>query len=151
MNKNPNDYSYKGDEKFEIDAREYMFLNTIVQKSFEDYTKFYHPERFMYVDAKTSKPVKGPKQEDIDSGKVLMTLDEQATFAPNNIKIFYDAKMPREMLAATGCALDIHMRNIEKGIAKTREELTNQGTFKLDNNAPQQEPEAIEPEPVTAD
>lgn len=122
--KNPFEYGYLGNEEIKISANEFNLLRKAIDCGIEATQKIDYPEVLVYRDIETGKTVTSPKQEDIASGKVRLSTDKEATFNPDNAKIVYDGqKLKPEMLYATEMMLDIHIRNVESGVAKSKEEL----------------------------
>ena len=122
--KNPQQYGYTGEEKFEISSGEFQMLRLALEKGLQNGTKLEAQEVIVYLDAQTGEKVENPSREDIEMGKITLVTDKQATFAPENIKFSYDmTKISREMLLAQEILADIHLRNVESGVAKHVDEL----------------------------
>lgn len=122
--KNVYDYGYNGNEEITITAQEFTLLKLAVEQGITATQRIDYPEVTAYVSKTTGKNVKNPSKEDILASKVTLTTDKEATFTSENAKVTYDgAKLRPEMLYAQELVLDIHLRNIEAGIAKSAEEL----------------------------
>ncbi len=122
--KNPFEYGYLGDEKIEISANEFNLIRTALDHGIAATQKIDYVEITAYRDSETGKAVANPKEEDVASGKVRLITDKEATFHPSNAKVVYDGqKLKPEMLYASEMILDIHIRNVEAGIAKSKEQL----------------------------
>jgi hypothetical protein len=121
--KNPLNYGYLGDEKIEITAKEFIAMKTAVEQGINSTLESYLPEVTKYVNIETSKIVDNPSQEDLQSGKVTMVTDRDATFNPANVKYQYSTKLTPDMIMGQQLIMEIHERNVETGIAKSIEEL----------------------------
>lgn len=123
-NKNPQDYGYTGDERFEVSAREFMTFKMAVEAGIQATAEVYMPEVTKYVNTETAQEVLNPSADDVLSGKVVQVTDRQATFSERNIQIKYNAnKITKEMTAAQEMVFDIHSRNVESGVAKHIDQL----------------------------
>lgn len=121
--KNPLNYGYLGDEKIEITAKEFIAMKTAVEQGINSTLESYLPEVTKYVNVETSKIVDNPSQEDLQSGKVTMVTDRDATFNPMNVRYQYSTKLTPDMIMGQQLIMEIHERNVEIGVAKTLEEL----------------------------
>ena len=105
MEVNPNDYGYAGTEKITISAEEYMLFKVALEQGLLLTQNISYPALY--------------KEED---GKKYF--DNESTFSDENVKIEYDGKkLTKEMLIAQRLLVEIHLRNIEEGIAKSKEDL----------------------------
>lgn len=105
MNINPNDYGYTGTEKITISAEEYMLFKVALEQGLLLTQNISYPALY--------------KEED---GKKYF--DNESTFSDENVKMEYDGKkLTKEMLIAQSLLVEIHLRNIEEGIAKSKEDL----------------------------
>lgn len=121
---NPSEYGYTGEETFEISAKEFQLIKVALEQGLQNGIKMEAVEVKMYIDKETGEPVENPSELDLALGKVLVMTNKQATFDPENIKYVYDmTKISREMLVAQELITDIHLRNVESGVAKHREDL----------------------------
>jgi hypothetical protein len=122
--KNPSQYGYTGEERFEISASEFQLLKVALEQSLQNCIELKATEVKMYIDKDTQEKVENPSEQDLALGKILVMTDKQATFDPENINYTYDMKkLSREMLVAQEMITDIHLRNVEQGIAKHVDEL----------------------------
>lgn len=121
--KNPLNYGYLGDEKIEITAKEFIAMKTAVEQGINSTLESYLPEVVKYVNIETSKIVDNPSQEDLQSGKVTLVTDRDATFSPANVKYQYSTKLTPDMIMGQQLIMEIHERNVETGVAKSIEEL----------------------------
>lgn len=121
--KNPLNFGYLGDEKFEISAKEFIAMKSAIEQGINSTLESYLPEVTKYVDTVTSKIVESPSQEDIQSGKVVMVTDRDATFNPANVRYQYSTKLTPDMIMGQQLIMEIHERNVGLGIAKSMEEL----------------------------
>lgn len=121
--KNPMNYGYLGDEKFEITAKEFMAMKNAIEQGINSTLESYLPEVTKYVNIETSKIVENPSQEDLQSGKVTMVTDRDATFNPNNVRYQYSTKLTPDMIMGQQLIMEIHERNVGLGVAKSAEEL----------------------------
>jgi hypothetical protein len=121
--KNPLNYGYLGDEKIEITAKEFMAMKSAVEQGINATLESYLPEVTKYVNIETSSIVGSPTQEDLQSGKVTLVTDRDATFNPANVRYQYSTKLTPDMIMGQQLIMEIHERNVGIGIAKTLEEL----------------------------
>lgn len=121
--KNPLNYGYLGDEKIEITAKEFMAMKSAVEQGINATLESYLPEVTKYVSIETSSIVENPSQEDLQSGKVTLVTDRDATFNPVNVRYQYSTKLTPDMIMGQQLIMEIHERNVEIGVAKTLEEL----------------------------
>jgi hypothetical protein len=121
--KNPLNYGYLGDERIEITAKEFMAMKTAIEQGINSTLDSYLPEVTKYVDIESSKIVDNPSQEDLESGKVTLVTDRDATFNPRNVKYHYSTKLTPDMIMGQQLIMEIHERNVETGVAKSVEEL----------------------------
>jgi hypothetical protein len=121
--KNPLNYGYLGDEKIEITSKEFMAMKSAVEQGINATLESYLPEVTKYVNIETSSIVENPSQEDLQSGKVTMVTDRDATFNPANVRYQYSTKLTPDMIMGQQLIMEIHERNVETGVAKSIEEL----------------------------
>lgn len=121
--KNPLNYGYLGDEKIEITSKEFMTMKSAVEQGINATLESYLPEVTKYVNIETSSIVENPSQEDLQSGKVTIVTDRDATFNPVNVRYQYSTKLTPDMIMGQQLIMEIHERNVETGIAKSVEEL----------------------------
>jgi len=121
--KNPLNYGYLGDEKIEITSKEFMAIKSAVEQGINATLESYLPEVTKYVSVETSSIVENPSQEDLQSGKVTLVTDRDATFNPANVRYQYSTKLTPDMIMGQQLIMEIHERNVEIGVAKTLEEL----------------------------
>lgn len=121
--KNPMNYGYLGDEKIEITAKEFIAMKTAIEQGINSTLESYLPEVTRYVNIETSKIVDNPSQEDLQSGKVTMVTDRDATFNPANVRYQYSTKLTPDMIMGQQLIMEIHERNVGAGVAKSLEEL----------------------------
>ena len=121
--RNPLNYGYLGDERIEITAKEFMAMKTAIEQGINSTLDSYLPEVTKYVDIESSKIVDNPSQEDLESGKVTLVTDRDATFNPRNVKYHYSTKLTPDMIMGQQLIMEIHERNVETGVAKSLEEL----------------------------
>lgn len=78
-NQNPYEFIYKPGQKVEIDgellSKLISFMNNIVESN----TEYYFTDKYKFINTKTNKTVKNPKQEDLDSRKVVKVVDVEGT------------------------------------------------------------------------
>jgi hypothetical protein len=121
--KNPLNYGYLGDEKIEITAKEFIAMKSAIEQGINSTLESYLPEVIKYVNVETSKIVDNPSQEDLQSGKVTLVTDRDATFSPANVRYQYSTKLTPDMIGGQQLIMEIHERNVETGIAKSVEDL----------------------------
>jgi hypothetical protein len=121
--KNPMNYGYLGDEKLEITAKEFIAMKTAIEQGINATLESYLPEVVKYVNVETSKIIDNPSQEELQSGKVTMVTDRDATFSPRNVKYQYSTKLTPDMIMGQQLIMEIHERNVGLGLAKSMEEL----------------------------
>lgn len=132
--KNPLNYGYLGDEKIEITAKEFIAMKTAVEQGINSTLESYLPEVIKYVNIETSKIVENPSQEDLQSGKVTLVTDRDATFSPANVRYQYSTKLTPDMIMGQQLIMEIHERNVETGVAKSVEELQKASELTLVSN-----------------
>jgi hypothetical protein len=120
---NPMDYGYSGNEEVTITAAEFMLLKRAVEHGINATLETFLPEVTKYVNIETSELVDEFTEEDLTSGKVVLVTDREATFSPKNVKYQYNTKLTPDMIQSQELIMNIHERNIEKGVAKTVQEL----------------------------
>jgi hypothetical protein len=135
--KNPLNYGYLGDEKIEITSKEFMAMKTAIEQGINATLESYLPEVTRYVNIETSKIVESPSQEDLQSGKVTLVTDRDATFSPANVKYQYSTKLTPDMIMGQQLIMEIHERNVETGIAKSVEVLQKASELTLVPNESQ--------------
>jgi hypothetical protein len=137
--KNPLNYGYLGDEKIEITSKEFMAMKSAVEQGINATLESYLPEVTKYVNIETSKIVDNPSQEDLQSGKVTMVTDRDATFNPANVRYQYSTKLTPDMIMGQQLIMEIHERNVETGVAKSIEELQKASELTLVPQTDEQE------------
>ncbi len=121
--KNPLNYGYLGDERIEITAKEFIAMKTAIEQGINSTLESYLPEVTRYVNVETSKIVDNPSSEDLQSGKVTLVTDRDATFNPTNVRYQYSTKLTPDMIMGQQLIMEIHERNVNTGVAKSVEEL----------------------------
>lgn len=117
MNINPNDYGYLGNEDMTIKTSEYLLLKTAFQQAVDLTRNITYPSVY--------------KEEDGNR-----FFDTEATFADSNMVISYDGKkLTKEMLMSQELIVDLHFRNIETGVAKSKEQLEDAKNLKVEEVA----------------
>jgi hypothetical protein len=137
--KNPLNYGYLGDEKIEITSKEFMAMKSAVEQGINATLESYLPEVTKYVNIETSSIVENPSQEDLQSGKVTMVTDRDATFNPANVRYQYSTKLTPDMIMGQQLIMEIHERNVETGVAKSIEELQKASELTLVPQTDEQE------------
>jgi hypothetical protein len=100
-----------------------MLLKRAVEHGINATLETFLPEVTKYVNIETSELVDEFTEEDLTSGKVVLVTDREATFSPKNVKYQYNTKLTPDMIQSQELIMNIHERNIEKGVAKTVQEL----------------------------
>jgi hypothetical protein len=121
--KNPMNFGYLGDEQITISAKEFMALKVAVEHGINATAESYMPEVLRYLSTADGSHVENPSAEDIKLGVVVPVTDREATFNANNVKFKYSSKLTVDMVDAQQLIMEIHTRNVENGVAKSREEL----------------------------
>jgi hypothetical protein len=121
--KNPMNFGYLGDEQITISAKEFMALKVAVEHGINATAESYMPEVLRYLSTSDGSQVENPSAEDIRLGVVIPVTDREATFNASNVKFKYSSKLTVDMVDAQQLIMEIHTRNVENGIAKSREEL----------------------------
>lgn len=126
-------YGYTGEEVMEITSYEFQILKIAIEQAIRNTEEIKFPKKYFWVSTKTDKEIKNPSKKDIESGNVKKMFDRDATFSQNNMVETFDAsKLTRDMLEAQEIILQLHARNVEEGIAKSREELEKLNEIKLE-------------------
>lgn len=120
---NPLNYGYLGDEKIQITAKEFIAMKTAIEQGINSTLESYLPEVIKYVNVETSKIVENPSAEELQSGKVTLVTDRDATFSPTNVRYQYSTKLTPDMIMGQQLIMEIHERNVETGVAKSLEQL----------------------------
>lgn len=119
--KNPNNFVYEQGVNVEIPGEFFSYLMRYVGGVIDENSKSYYTDRFKFVNRESGKEVKKPKQEDIDSGKVVKVTDIESTLGS-------EAKFYRNGTALEGIHIlnimnGYHMVNIEEGKATSIDEI----------------------------
>lgn len=136
--KNPNDFIYENGVNVEIPGEFFSYLMRYVGGVIDENSKSYHTDRFKFVNAESGKEVKKPKQEDIDSGKVVKVTDIEATL--NSEAKFYRNRAALEGIHILNIMNGYHMANIEEGKATSIDEIRK----KMEHSQEEAEP-VLEP------
>src|SRR5690606_19405236 len=119
--KNPNNFIYEQGVNVEIPGEFFSYLMRYVGRVIDENSKTYHTDRFKFVNAESGKEVKKPKQEDIDSGKVVKVTDIEATLSSE--PKFYRNRTALEGIHILNIMNGYHMINIEEGKATSIDEI----------------------------
>lgn len=124
MNKDIFDYGYVGNEVIEISVDEYYLLKIVVEQFLQTTMTGEYPKKYDFINTKNGKEVKNPQEKDLETGLVKKVFSKNKTFHPENLLESFDAtKLTKELIDAQIVLTDIHLRNVEKGVAKTKEQL----------------------------
>lgn len=119
--KNPNNFIYEQGVNVEIPGEFFSYLMRYVGRVIDENSKAYHTDRFKFVNAESGKEVKKPKQEDIDSGKVVKVTDIEGTLSSE--PKFYRNRTALEGIHILNIMNGYHMINIEEGKATSIDEI----------------------------
>lgn len=116
---NPGEYGYAGNEEITINSSAFQELFMFVERLLDNETKPMFPEKYMFVDTETSKPIsKVTKKNEHKARKVV---DPKKTMASE--PTIYRTELGIGLLKVKNYLAEVHYKNIEKGVAKHRDEL----------------------------
>ena len=119
--KNPNNYVYEQGVNVEIPGEFFSYLMRYIGGVIDENSKSYFTDRFKFVNTESGKEVKKPKQEDIDSGKVVKVTDIENTLSSE--PKFYRNRTALEGIHILNIMNGYHMVNIEEGKATSIDEI----------------------------
>ena len=119
--KNPNNFVYEQGVNVEIPGEFFSYLMRYVGGIIDENSKSYYTDRFKFVNTESGKEVKKPKQEDIDSGKVVKVTDIESTLSSE--PKFYRNRTALEGIHILNIMNGYHMVNIEEGKATSIDEI----------------------------
>lgn len=119
--KNPNNFVYEQGVNVEIPGEFFSYLMRYVGGVIDENSKSYYTDRFKFVNTESGKEVKKPKQEDIDSGKVVKVTDIESTLGSE--AKFYRNRTALEGIHILNIMNGYHMVNIEEGKATSIDEI----------------------------
>lgn len=106
---------FRADQKIEITGEEYAVMSATVERLFNENIKLVRPLTYRYWQG--DDIVLSPKQEDIDSGKVVKVFDPVAFMSANNVVEAYVGDPTAITMKALENRFIIHQRGIDEGKA----------------------------------
>ena len=124
--KNPQEYSYRGDEMIEIPASLFLSLYRANDVAINKGTKREFPTATEWISATTGMGVDNPKEADIKEGRVRQVMSIQRTFSQENLSETFEPWLFPDIIKAKEFMINIHSENVEKGVATKISELQAQ-------------------------
>lgn len=121
--KNPQEYSYRGDEQITIPASLFLMLYRANDAALRQGTKGHFPTAFQWVNAATGLPVQNIKEADIKEGKVTQIMSVDNTFSQGNYVETFEPWLFPDIIRAKDQMLKIHTESVESGLAVPIKEL----------------------------
>jgi len=115
--KNPNEYTYRGDEVLQIKASTFLALAKAIEISVSQGSKVTFPTVNKYIAAATGIDVENPAQKEIETGAVRPIMDVDKTFDQNNAKQEFEAWMVPDVVNAKHLLFEVHAENVKAGNA----------------------------------
>lgn len=119
---NPGEYGYTGNEEITINSRAFQELFMFVERLLDNETKPMFPEKYMFVDTETSKPISKVTKKNEHKARKVVDPNKTMTSEP----IIYRTELGIGLLKVKNYLAEVHYKNIEKGVAKHRDELIPQ-------------------------
>ena len=124
--KNPQEYSYKGDEILEIPAKLFLLLYRANEKAIQEGVRREFPTATEWVSAATGLPVPNPKEVDIKAGLTTQVMSINKTFSQGNIQETFSEWLFPDVIQAKEELINIHNKAVESGIATKISDLQSQ-------------------------
>lgn len=124
--KNPQEYSYKGDELIQIPASLFLTLYRANDVAISKGTKREFPTATEWVSTTTGMSVLNPKEADIKNGLVRQIMSIQRTFSQENLAETFEPWLYPDIIQAKEMMINLHNENVENGIAIKISELQAQ-------------------------
>jgi hypothetical protein len=121
--KNPNEYSYRGQEDVVVPAHVFLAMNKAINTVLEKGTTTTFPEVVKWVSIATGTEVANPSAEEKQQGLVAPTVDIKATFEPSNSKVAFEPWLYPDIVGLKDALLFVHTTNVKSGVAVPIEEL----------------------------
>ena len=115
--KNPNSYTYRGDEMLSVKASEFLALAEAIELSVQNGVDATYPTAIKYIATATGIDVPNPSAEEIKTGAVRPMMDIEGTFNKGNLTQNYQAWLVPKVIDAKTLIFEIHARNVEEGNA----------------------------------
>jgi len=141
--KNPQEYSYRGDEQITISANLFLMLYRANDAAIRKGTTGHFPIAFQWVNAATGMPVSNPKEIDIKEGRVTQIMSTERTFSQGNYAETFEPWLFPDVVRAKDEMLKVHSKNVEEGIATKISVLQEEAKAQAEAKA-KEEQEAIE-------
>lgn len=106
---------FRADQKIEITGEEYAVMSATIERLFNENIKQVRLITYRYWQG--DDIVLSPKQEDIDSGKVVKVFDPVAFMSANNVVEAYVGEPTAITMKALENRFIIHQRGIDEGKA----------------------------------
>jgi hypothetical protein len=116
--KNPQEYSYKGNEEIKLPAYQFKETIKLVNETLLEEMKEYYPEPRKWV----NKSNEDASKKEIESGEAFEVLDIEKLFQHEEPQIMYTKKGVK-LLRLKFLLEQIHQENVETGVAKHISEL----------------------------
>lgn len=124
--KNPNEYSYRGDEILQIKASDFLAMAKAIEIALQKGTKLCYPTVNKYIASATGIDVPNPTQEEIKTGAVRPIMDVDKTFSQSNIKQEFEPWLVPDIVGAKNIVFEVHAENVKSGNAVHISELKEQ-------------------------
>lgn len=115
--KNPNEFSYRGDEDLIIKANEFLLLAEALEIAIQNGVETSYPTAYKYIASATGIDVPNPTKEEINTGAVRQMMDIEKTFSQGNVAQSYKPWLVPKVVDAKTKIFEIHARNVQDGRA----------------------------------
>lgn len=128
--KNPQEYSYRGDELIEIPASLFLLLYRANETALQKGVKRKYPTAFEWISVATQLPVQNPKEIDIKEGRVTQVMSIGNTFSQENMVESFDEWLFPNIIQAKEALISVHNKAVQDGIAVKISELQEEAQKK---------------------
>lgn len=118
--KNYGEYGYVGDEQIVISVQEFQVLKLAIDQAINNGVEVKRPQVLKWVN-KEGKEVKFSLDK-ARKGEITQSVDVEATKSDENVQVLYDNALFPHIFSANEVIMGVHFRNVEEGVAKTKEE-----------------------------
>lgn len=115
--KNPNEYSYRGDEILQIKASDFLLLANAIEIAIQNGVTAEYPTATKYIAAATGIDVPNPTAEEIRTQAVRPLMDIEKTFSRENLEQRYAEWLVPTVINSKNVIFEIHSQNVEAGNA----------------------------------
>ncbi len=112
---NPAAFGYRADAKVILTGNEFIVLQHLAQKAIGNGVTETYVQVDEWVNIETGEPVEKPTSKQINDGKVRRLPSKPKTL--QNKQIAFNSNLYPEIFDGNEVVFNIHMRNIEQGIA----------------------------------